>query len=211
LDTWDVGTGITSLSAAAISSLDVVADYLGPVTVRANRARGLAGDITASTFTLTGSNPAAAGAFGLKSLTADGVVMDSAFNVLGGNAGPVAVGRFFGSHLYVGYTPGPTFDSGGTFDPAGFRLAGFRTTGRTLGNPGNALNWAFAGSEVAAASIGPVTLSGLRTANPGNPFGIKFQSAGGPVRALSADVALPPVLAPGPAAVAGDFFLIDAA
>ncbi|HKB04575.1 MAG TPA: hypothetical protein VKD90_20295 [Gemmataceae bacterium] len=210
---WNVTGGINGLTASAITGLDLTAKFLGAVLVNGSSIFGLSGDVTDSTFTLTGNDGTLA-ANGLKSLTVTGNVFFSRFDVRAGNAGPVAVGRFHNSQLWVGYTPAPsgTFTAG-SFVPGAFRLASFKTTAipTTLPHP---LQWAFQGSEVAADRIGTVTLSGLQSNNGTTPFGIKVGSAGAIVKVVKADptfpaallnVALSASLNP----IAGDFYFLN--
>jgi hypothetical protein len=177
----------------------------------------LGGDISFSRFTLTGFGTLFG--FALKSLTAKGRVEGTRFDVQFGNVGPVTVGRFYFSQLYLNYTPDEAlpFNEGGSFG-FGFRLASFRTTARPTADPTNPFHWAFKGSEIAASSIGTVTLTGLSTDNFGEAFGIKEQSRGSIVKVLAADGDFPPnllrvALTPDSTApydpIAGDFFFIN--
>jgi hypothetical protein len=216
---WDVTGGITSLTAGMLSA-NITAGFLGTVLVKGNLTTGLSGDIQSSTITLTG-NDGTAGHYGIKSLTAKGTVNFSLFDVKAGNVGPVTVGRFLNSQLYLNYTPHDpgteAFNTGGTFGAGTFKLSAFKTTAVPLNDSTNPLNWAFANSEVAADTIGTVTLSGLQTDNSGTAFGIKIRTAGAAVKVQAADdpgvplnVNLTPDSQAPFTAIAGDFFFIDA-
>jgi len=206
-----VTNGITSITAARIDGLDLTAKFLGSLTVTGNLPHHISGDVSNSVVRLTG-NDGTLGQFGLKTLTAKGLVSNSSILVEEGNVGTVTVGRFFNSQLYVDYTPGGTFNLGGTFDSAtAFKLTKFTTTATTIGDPNNELNWAFEGSQVVADTIVSVRLSGLRTDNFGGAFGFKFRTAGGSVQTKTTDASVPLNinLTPGTSAVAGDFFFLD--
>jgi 3D (Asp-Asp-Asp) domain-containing protein len=168
---------------------------------------------------VTSNSGPATGSYGIKSLTAKGTVRSSLFDVKSGNVGPVTVGRFIDSQLYLDYTPhdpgSQTFLTGGAFGAGAFKLTAFKTTAVPLGDANNPLNWAFANSEIAAEVLGAVTLSGVRTGNGGTAFGIKAKAAGA-VKVLAADdpsvllnVNLPFDSQLPYEAVAGDFYLLD--
>jgi len=216
---WNVTKGVGSLTAGLIANLNFQAGYLGVVNVKGNAALGIAGDVVFSNFSLSG-NDGTLGAFGIKSLTAKGRVDTTRFDVRAGNVGPVSVGRFHFSQLYLNYTPDVVLpiDQGGTFGPGSFRLASFKTTAVPTADPTNPFHWAFKGSEIAAQTIGTVTLSGLSTDNGGTGFGVKQANAGSVVKVLAADAGFPPnqlsvALTPDSTApydpIGGDFFFID--
>ncbi|MBO0697545.1 MAG: hypothetical protein J2P46_04060 [Zavarzinella sp.] len=211
---WNVTGGITSLTVGSLSA-NITAGFLGTVLVKGNLTTGLSGDIQASTITVTGNDGTAAHN-GIKSLTAKGTVNFSLFDVKGGNVGTFTVGRFLNSQLYLNYTPHDpatqAFNTGGTFGAQGFKLGTFKTTATPLGVPGNPVNWAFANSEVAADTVGTVTLSGLQTDNAGTAFGIKIRTPGAAVKVLAADDPAVPLnvkLTPGATPIAGDFYFLD--
>jgi hypothetical protein len=138
----------------------------------------------------------------------------SIFHVRAGNVPVFTVGRFHHSGLYLNYTPHDpfttTFDLGGAFGPTAFRLGSFKTTAVPTADPDSPQRWAFLNSEIAAGTIGTVTLSGLKTDNGGVAFGIKVQSPGAVVKVTRSDN-LPPnsVLAASDFPIEGDFFFID--
>ena len=79
-----------------------------------------------------------------------------------------------------------------------------------IGNAGNALNWAFAGSQIAADTIGKVRLSDLNTG--GAAFGIKFRPAAASVQLKTAGLAAVPLivhLTPGGSPISGGFYFLD--
>src|SRR5262249_36606590 len=105
------------------------------------------------------------------------------------------VGRFYNSQLYLNYTPDAVlpFNQGGTFGNPGFKLTSFKTTAVPTPDPSNPFQWAFRGSEIAADTIGTVTLSGLSTNNLGQAFGIKVRKPGAIVKVLACDDPAVPV------------------
>ena len=123
------------------------------------------------------------------------------------------VGRFVNSNLYLDYTPGATFNTGGTFDlpSASFKLGKFTTTATTIGDLANPFNFAFSGSQVVADTIGTVRLSGLNTVNGGIAMGFKSRTAGGSIQTKTASGGIPlnTNLTPAVGALAGDFFYLD--
>jgi hypothetical protein len=192
LNGWNVAGGIVMLLAAAIDTLPVTAKFLG--TVKVTGTPDIGGRIANSVFTLTGNDGTTA-LNGIKSLTAAGTVINSTFNVKAGNVGPVKVGRFINNRLYLNYTPptstGVGFNTGGAFGSTGFKLTSFTTTAIPTPDPTNPFNWAYKGSEIAADTIGTVTLSGLSTANSGVAFGIKEHHPGALVVVKAADSGFP--------------------
>ena len=121
--------------------------------------------------------------------------------------------RFRDSNLDVDYIPAGSFDTGGSFNTGtNYKLDRFVTTATTLNDPGNALNFAFAGSQIAVDTIGIIRLSGLGADNGGAAFGIKFRSVGGNVQVKTTDgvgIPLNTKLTPAAAALADDFFYLD--
>jgi hypothetical protein len=209
---WDVATGITSLTAAEIQGFSVNAAFIGSVVATGGGPNKVAGDVANSAFVLTGN----AGGVGLKTLTAKANVRNTRFDVLAGSVSAVTVGRFIDSQLYVRYTPGLDFTTG-TFTGEG-SLTKFTTTAKVIGDVENPMNWAFAGSQVAASTLGTVRLSGLKTVSGADPVGFKFSTAGGSIQttasdALAAEVPLKANLTPDlvgtPDALSGDFFYFD--
>jgi len=83
-------------------------------------------------------------------------------------------------------------------------------------DPSNPFQWAFRGSEIAADTIGTVTLSGLSTDNFGQAFGIKVRKPGAIVKVLACDDLAVPLntnLTADNSApytpISGDFYFID--
>jgi hypothetical protein len=122
--------------------------------------------------------------------------------------------------LYLNYTPDVVlpFDQGGTFGPGTFRLTSFKTTALPTPDPTNLFHWAFRSSEIAAQTIGTITLSGLSTDNAATGFGIKQANGGSVVKVLAADAGFPAdklkvALTPDSTnpydPIGGDFFFID--
>lgn len=185
---WNVGGGITSLTAARISNFTLDAVHLGVLTVSGNKPLDLVGDVIGSTFTLTGNSGANAGSFGLKSAKITGNVVGSLFDVEEGNVGKFSVGRFRNSHLLLDYSPDADFATTGTFDSnAVFTLGSFNTTAATLNSPGNANDYGFANGTIVADTIQKVRLSGVRTSNNTVSFGIKARNSVGSIQVKSSD------------------------
>lgn len=209
---WTIPFGVKSITAGRIESFTLTASFLGTLAAIGNKH--LSGDVSNSVIRLT-SNDQTAAKVGLKALTARGNVQNTRITVEDGNVGSVTVGRFIDSQLYVDYTPAGSFNTGGTFDsPGRYRIGTFTTTAVPLGDPTSALNYSFAGSQVAADTLGTVRLSGLETGNGGSAFGFKFRTAGGSVRTKAADSPgiIPNVnLNPSnsPQTQPGDFYYID--
>jgi hypothetical protein len=209
---WNVVNGIASIAAGDIASLNITANYIGSLSAIGNKPRHLAGNISDLTLLLKGNDATPKG-YGLKSFTAKSNVENSIFDVEGGNVGTVAVGRFLNSNLYVDYAPAGAFDAGGTFGVGPpFRIEKFSTTAITLNDTTSPFNYAFAGSQIVAETLGVVRLTGLDTTNPGGAFGFKVRTAGGSVQTKSSDsvgIALNKNLAPSLNALANDFFFLD--
>jgi len=205
---WEVIAGIQSMTAGAIADLQVTSSFLATLLVTGNRVKAISGDITGSSFRLTGLNTLT-GMFAMRTLTATGAVRDTTIDVTGGNVGTVTVGKFLDSNLYLDHTPAAPFNTGGQFSGVLWRLGRFATTAIATADPAS---WAFAGSQIAADEIGAVRLSGLKTGNGGTAFGVKFRSTVGSVRVAAADDPAVPLrtnLTPNATAIAGDFFFLD--
>lgn len=176
--TWQVTNGIGSITVGSLSSMTVQAKFIGTVAVNGNVAIGLAPAMDDVQLRLTGNDGTTA-KNALRSLTVKGNVFDSRITADAGNIGAVTVGRFRNSQIYLNYVPATNGDfRNGTFGQTGFRLASFRTTALPTTLANHPLQWAFADSEIAADSIGSVTLSGLQTTNSGTGFGIKVRKTG---------------------------------
>jgi len=208
---WNVSGGVTSIAAGQFEQFVLTARNLGSLTATGNTSLRLPGDIGFSRFTLTG-NDGTLGRFGLKTVVAKGNVEGTTFDVKEGNVGPVTVGRFINSQLLLDYTPAGAFNTSGAFDSAThFRLASFRTTAATIVGPAN-FNFAFVDSQIAADTVGTVRLSGLRTDNFADSFGVKFRTAATSVQVKTAGPGTLPLnvnLIPAPGPLAGDFFFLD--
>jgi hypothetical protein len=218
----NVTNGITSLIVGSISDMDLKAKFMGVVAVNGNLTFGISGNISNSTFTLTG-NDGTLLENAMKLFVAKGNVRDSRFDIQGGNVPAFTVGRFLNSKLYLNYTPDDSGDftlgNFAAFGNGGYRLGSFKTTAVPTIDPNHPLHWAFQGSEVVANAIGTVTLSGLQTDNGGTGFGIKVRSVGTIIKVLKADetndpdmplnMAFNPDRIPPLEALVGDFFYLD--
>jgi hypothetical protein len=210
--TWKVTQGINSISAAAISNLNLTARNLGSLSANGTPDGEISGSIYSSAFTLTGDDGTSRH-YGLRTVRATGTVLSSDFSVKAGNVDRVTVGRFLYSNLYLNYTPGGAFNMTGSFNSTTqHKLNRFSTTATTIGDPNNSSNFAFADSEIVADTIGTVRLSGVQTKNFGTAFGIKFRTSATSVQVKSADsVAIPfnTNLTPSGTALANEFFYLD--
>jgi hypothetical protein len=211
IERWNVTGGVSSITAGQIEQFNLSARNLGTLTTIGNMILRLPGDISFSRFTLTG-NDGTLGRFGLKTVLAKGNVESATFDVKEGNVGAVTVGRFIGSQLFLDYTQTGAFDTSGSFDSAThFRLASFKTTAATIVGPVN-YNFAFLDSQIAADTIGTVRLSGLRTDNFADSFGVKFRTAATSVQVKTTGPGTLPLnvnLIPAASPLAGDFFFLD--
>jgi hypothetical protein len=208
---WDVPLGIGSITAGSLAAVTINAGYVGTLSVVGNPRMHLVADATAVTLNI-GFNDGTRKAYGLKSLTVSGSVLDSVFDVRGGNVGSVRVGRFIRSDLFVGYTLAYGFGSPGYFT-APFRLEKFTTTAAAIGLANSPLDYAFSGSRIAADTIGTVRLSSLRTDDSGVPMGIQFHTPGCSVRVKQSDAPAGEIprnldLTPAAGALAGDFYYL---
>lgn len=211
--TWSVLGGITSLTASQVEFVNLSAQFLGSLTVKANPKLATNGGVFGSTFNVLGNNGNAAGAFGLKTVSVGGTIDASFFNIAQGNVASFTAGRFIGSKLHLNYTDDFPFDTAGTFNGGpNFTLGSFKTTATTLGDANHPYNWSFAASQVAAQKIGLVELSGVNTMTGGIAFGIKSEQAGTVVKVKSAGPGTVAPLFPGvlPANFnVDDFFVMD--
>jgi hypothetical protein len=147
------------------SRTDLFARSITTFAVAGSAALGLAGEMDDSYLQVFGSNGAAT-PIALGAFTAASAVRDSAIDVLAGNVTSIAVGAFLGSDLLVG----AVLDSQGSLD-AGATFTSARSLGTFITKApfaGLAASLAqqqasasFADSNVVAAKLGTVTLSGV--------------------------------------------------
>ena len=125
----------------------------------------ISGNVAGSTITLTGTVAALGKLAALGSLTVTGNVSDS--NIIAiGNVGTVSVGGMAGSKLFAGIALGITgLPTTGDF-ANNATIASFTVTGKSP----------FAGSDIAAAAIGAVTLNNVITNDGGISVGVATKS-----------------------------------
>jgi subtilisin family serine protease len=161
--TATVGSTAVGWSAdvtGSIGSLTVNGTAAGSITAATVRAMRVRTDLSDATLALT-----AAGATDLGSLAVGGTIDDSTITTVG-SVGTVRAAGMLGSSLLAGVSPAVTgLPSAAADYTADDDVLSFTVTGL----PGGATS--FAGSDVAAARIGAVSLRRVDTANGGVPFG----------------------------------------
>jgi RHS repeat-associated protein len=161
LTTGTIAAGWTGVVTGNIGTLTVKGDLDGSLTARSIKSLKVSGNINASTITLTGSAATLGKLSALGALAVTGTVSNSTISA-GGNVGAVTVGGMNGSTLYAGITSGTTgLPTAGDINAAASILS-FTSKGKTP----------FAASDIAAETIGALTLENVTTANGGTPFGV---------------------------------------
>jgi hypothetical protein len=155
------------VAGGAIGSISVGEWSSSSLTALALAGLSVGTDLSGATLTLTGS--AGAGKVGLGTVQVNGAVQGSTFNVQAGNVTTFRSASFKSSNLYVGYTPGLSFDQAGLF-LGSYKLGSFTTTAVPPAD-------AFADSQVVAGRFGKITLSGVTTNNSGKHFGLRVNGS----------------------------------
>jgi len=158
----NVGSNLTSFTAASVGDSDILAPSIDTLLVRGN----FGGDVTVNGAGLAAGKPA------LRTLRVLGTVHDSEIDVAG-SVSAVTVGAFVDSHLFAGYT-GP-LGGGGTYLP-GATVTLFQTTSKA---------GTFANSSVAADVVKTVSLWKADGPNGGNKFGVFADTSIGTVKVRS--------------------------
>lgn len=161
----ELGSGISSLTAARFGVGGISAPSLGTLQIRGDRAAGIPADFQAD-VSLSGDG-IASGRSVLGSVKISGAIEGSDF-VVGGNVGSFNVRKFVNSSLFLGNNGELT---------EGLRLGSFQATGV----PGLD-EAAFLDSSVMAANIGSVFLKSVATGQPGTQFGVTAVVKMGSVR-----------------------------
>ena len=177
--TWTAAGGVGSVAArstaaawtaalGAVRSLATTGNASGVLTAASIDSWRVGGDLSGATVTLTG--PAGKG-YDLSSLTVAGTVTGSTVRSAG-SVNAVTVGAMSASTLYLGVTPAVTGlpTAAADFTSTTDRLNAFTVTGARGTTAG------LTGSNVAAAAVGHVRVTGLHTANAGTPFGFAAES-----------------------------------
>jgi hypothetical protein len=164
--------GLSTLTANHFDSVSVNAPTLNALKAVRNSDLGQAGDIHNSTFTLT--SHVGTTKTGLGTVSAQGTVQGSVFNVLDGNVKSILVGRFLSSRMYVGYTPPGSglIDDLGTFSATNYSIGTFRSTAVATALAPTS----FADSQVVAAAFGTVRLTAVALNNGGEHFGLRVKA-----------------------------------
>ena len=177
-----------SLSAGRWLSTNLVANSAATISIAGNKTFGLAGSLEFSDITFLS---ASAAAVALGTFSAAGAVEGTTIQVTGGNVTSFTAAAFLGSNLYVGYAIADPLDifNDAASDQTGpnwegnFTLGTFKTTAVLNLNdvPDSA---AFQSSNVIAAKLGTITLTGLnptpRSFNGGSPvttFAVGFRQS----------------------------------
>jgi ELWxxDGT repeat protein len=160
--TINVGSNLTSFTAASVADSTILAPSIGSLVVKGN----FAGDVTLS------GQGVVAGKAALRTFRVLGNVSGSNIDVAG-SVSAVTVGSFADSHLYAGYSG--TLDGVGTFTP-GDTVTLFQTTSKT---------GTFANSSVAADVVKTVNLWAVNGNNGGNKFGVFADTSIATVRVRS--------------------------
>jgi hypothetical protein len=171
----DVAGPVGTVRFGSFANGQILAPSIGTMTVRG----AFSGDLRLSGAGVIPGKPT------LGSLRVLGIA-DGARIDVGGRVGAVAVGSFWNSHLFAGYTGDDV--GGGTFDAAGW-VGSFRATAVTGG---------FRNSSVIAAQVGTVSLMSVDADNGDDKFGVYADVAIGRVT-----VKVPALLATNLAAATG--------
>jgi hypothetical protein len=205
---------IASLVSFGISQMNIQATSIGNLTVKANQAAFLPGELFLSTFTIT--SRFGLGKWGVDTVNVAGRVLDSQFNILAGNVRSFVSKKFIGSNLYVGYSPplSNVFTDPGLF-LGNFKVNVFRTTATVFPNATtpDLSTLSFADSEVVAARLGLVRLSSVDTNNAGTAFGLKVRQVNNNVGSVRVAAPTPVPFNPAtnlqPGDSAGDFMFLQ--
>ncbi len=145
----NVGSSLTSFTAASMGDSDILAPSIGTLLIRGN----LSGDVTVSGAGVAAGKPA------LRTLRVLGAVSNSEIDVAG-SISVATVGSFVDSHLFAGFTG--SLDGVGTYTP-GATIKLFQTTSKS---------GTFANSSIAADVVKTVSLWNVDSGNGGDKFGV---------------------------------------
>jgi hypothetical protein len=169
---------LASVTAAAWDNTDVTTRVLSAMNVTGNTPRAITGNISDSLLTIMGNNTGV----GLGTFVAQGTVSNTTFQVTDGSVTSFIVGKFLDSNLFVGFRAGSTMDftQGGTFGATDRTIGLFKTTQAFVSaNPADPDSVSFHNSNIVAADLGTITLTGVAPASD-RPilFGIGFETGG---------------------------------
>jgi hypothetical protein len=163
IGTLAVGSTAAGWSAevsGSITAMTVNGSAAGSLTAASVRSLHVKSNLSGATIALT-----AAGATDLATLTVGGTIDDSTIRATG-SVGTVRAAAMTGSALLAGVSPSVT---GQPTSAADFAAAADIVSFTVTGLPGGATS--FADSDVAAATLGRVSVRDIDTANGGVPFG----------------------------------------
>jgi hypothetical protein len=181
---YATGSKLGSLTAAAWGkagstlTTDLISQSVATFSLTGNAAKGLTGTADDAFIDLLG----AAGGVGLGTFTASGTVSNSLFRVANGDVTSFTVLRFSDSDLLVGFRPAKDADitlGAAAWDMTNHKIGTFKTTAPfSMSDATDSAS--FDGSDVVAAILGNVTLSGVDpTATNVPTFGVAFRMNGG--------------------------------
>ncbi len=164
--------------AGSTFSTDLIAQSVATFALTGNVGRGFTGTADDAFIDLLG----ASGGVGLGTFTASGTVSDSLFRVADGNVTSFTVLRFSDSDLLVGFRPAKDADvaqGAAAWNTTNFKIGTFKTTAPFSATDVND-SASFLDSDVVAAMLGSVTLSGIDpTATDVTTFGVAYRTIAG--------------------------------
>lgn len=173
------GGRIGTATVASFSNSRFITRSIGTLKVQGNAAAGIGPSVTNSLFMIRGNGSGAA----LGSFLTTGTVSGTTFNVNAGGVSSFVVGRFLSSDLLIGFhlakavqldaPPAPWLGS--------FAIAVFKTT-QPFSSSDVVNTAAFRDSNVVAARLGAITITGLDSIAPTevtSTFGVAFRDATG--------------------------------
>ena len=158
-----IGSRLKSLSAARFGvDATVDAPWIGTISIKGDKRNGIAGDCD-GVITVSGDG-IATNQLALAKLTVSGAISNASIDIANGSIGSVSAFQMINSSVFVGYTPDVLTNAllSGSF------LEGVHLRTLSIRSPANG----FVNSDVAATTIGNVTLSSVVPANGGLTFGI---------------------------------------
>ncbi len=178
------GSSLASLTAGAWGqagstfTTDLVSQSVATFSLTGNVGRGFVGTADDAFIDLLG----ASGGVGLGTFTASGTVSDSLFRVANGNVTSFTVLRFSDSDLLVGFRPANDSDvalGAAAWNATNLKIGTFKTTAPfSTADVGDSAS--FIGSDVVAAMLGSVTLSGVdQAATDVTTFGVAYRTKAG--------------------------------
>jgi len=186
---YTTGANIGSITAGAWGqagntvSTDLVTQSVGSIKLTGNTHRGFVGTTDNGFFDILGSSGGSA-AIGLGTFSATGAATGSLFRVADGNVTSFTVERMISSDLLVGFTPVSPGQITATPTASNWAATNFKLGSFTTTAPFSATDatdsGAFADSDVVAAVLGKIKISGVNPTAPTDAtFGIAFRTSAG--------------------------------